>query len=96
MPKVIQVELSGDCASAAYFMMAEWPDPATAPKLETSGGPLRILMPCSKEGLGFIQRILRVVGARSDALGRSAVALLREIERQAQAEDRGDGVSDTG
>jgi hypothetical protein len=94
-PRRFRVEIRGDLAVAAYYLIAHWPDPRTVPELHTSGGPLAISFDGTPKIISDLKGLLlRVVREHGGLLSSSARAFLRLVETweatQPSADSRGE------
>ena len=76
----IRFEITGDLAVAAYFLMANWPDPETVPTLDTSGGPLCLIIDTRTRAVTDLRTTLTRVCDHGGILADSARAWLRSID----------------
>src|SRR5262245_21814130 len=74
-------EITGDLAVAGYFLMANWPNPRTAPALDASRKRLAIVLDGSPEAVKDLRETLVRGQTCGGLLGASAEAWLRAIER---------------
>jgi hypothetical protein len=89
---LVHFEIRGDLAIAGYFLMANWPNPNTAPMLVTSNGPMTICFARSAEVLNDLRDTLVRVCAYGGKLGESAVLwleALKSVEPASQARSAG-------
>jgi hypothetical protein len=85
----VRFEITGELALAGFFLMSHWSNPDTYPQLETSDGPLKLVVDTRGNALTELRKTLRMVGASDPSLVASANAWLREVEKRCPA--NGDG-----
>jgi hypothetical protein len=76
----VRFEVTGDLAVAGYFIMANWPDPETVPTLDTSGGPLCLIIDTRTKALTDLRTMLSRVCDHGGILADSARAWLRVLD----------------
>lgn len=78
--RFLEFEIKGELAIAGYFLMANWPNPATAPMLVTTAGPMKICFQRSADVLADLKTTLSRVSAYGGKLGESAHLWLESLE----------------
>ena len=89
----VSFELTGELALAGFFLITHWPNPDTAPVLESSAGPLRPVVDLRGDCFDDLKRTLqRVAGSdgsqRDDddgSLLESVEAWWKEIDRRCES-----------
>ena len=76
----VRFEITGDLAVAAYFLMANWPDPEPVPTLDTSGGPLCLIIDTRTSAVIDLRTTLSRVCDHGGILADSARAWLRVVD----------------
>jgi hypothetical protein len=79
--RFLRIELTGELALGGYFLMAHWPDPETAPELESANGPLTLVFDTMGRCLDDLRQTLVSVHESNDVLAASVRAWWKELDR---------------
>jgi hypothetical protein len=75
-------EILGDTAMAWYFVMANWSDWKTQPRITLDGNPMKILLDETADAFAELVAVLNRAATVGGQVGKSAVVLLAEIEQR--------------
>src|SRR5436189_1079587 len=75
-------EVRGDTAIAWYFVMANWSNAKTQPRIKLDGDPMKILFDATAEAFADLIAVLHRAAARDGQVRNSARALLSEIQER--------------
>jgi len=73
-------DVAGETAYAWYFVMAHWPDPATAPQLRSDVGPPQLIFDPTPGVFQKLRHTLSLALAAGGSVAESASVLLRQIK----------------